>query len=139
MLMKTRQIDFHAVDINQREIDARLVNWARWVKPGRQNWVSPMFQQYRSKAWQWERPEVKDPINTLDAMLMEKMVGALPDKHRTAIRWAYVVRCTPAVIMRHMAVSGEDLMGYLQDGRTMLKNRLHRGQTPINIPSLARP
>jgi DNA-directed RNA polymerase specialized sigma24 family protein len=127
MLMKTRQIDFHAVDANHWEIDARLVNWARWVKPGRQSWVSPMFAQYRSKAWQWERPEVKDPINTLDAMLMEKMVGALPDKHRTAIRWAYVVRCTPAIVFRFMGVNADGLMEYLHDARQMLKNRLHRG------------
>ena len=126
MLMKTRQIDFHAVAPGQYAIDARLVNWARWVKPGRQSWVSPMFAQYRSKAWQWERPEIKDPINTLDAMLIEKLVGALPDKNRTAVRWAYVVRCTPAVVMRHMGVDGESLLAYLNDGRAMLKNRLQR-------------
>ena len=124
MLMKTRMVDFHAVEVAHYAIDARLSNWARWVKPGRQNWVSPMFAQYRSKAWQWERPEVKDPINTLDAMEIEKAVGALPDKHRTAIRWAYVIRCTPAIVFRAIGVNAEGLAEYIHDGRQMLKNRL---------------
>ncbi len=124
MLMKTKMVDFHAVDPKHHAIDARLINWARWVKPGRQNWVSPMFAQYRSKAWQWERPEVKDPLNTLDAMEIERAVGALPDKHRTAIRWAYVIRCTPSVIFRALGVNADELSRYLHDGRQMLQNNL---------------
>lgn len=122
MLMRTNTIDFHTVEQHQRAIDLRLVNWARWVRPGRQNWVSPMFAQYRSKAWQWERPTIADPLDTLDAMRLEKAVGMLPDKHRAAVRWAYVVQCGPSAPMRALGLSREGLMQYLRDGRQMLIN-----------------
>lgn len=123
MLMKTNTIDFHHVEQHQLGIDARLNNWARWVKPGRQSWINPMFAQYRSKAWQWHRPEIHDPLDTLDAMKIEKAVSALPDKHRAAVRWAYVIRCSPAVVFRALGVNRDGLMLYLRDGRQMLINR----------------
>ena len=120
MLMKTHTIDFHTVEQHQRAIDLRLVNWARWVRPGRQNWVSPMFAQYRSKAWQWERPQIADPLDILDAMKLEKAVGALPDKHRTAVRWAYVIKNEPWRVQKRLGLTVDGLMQYLRDGRQML-------------------
>lgn len=124
MLMPVKQVDFHVIENHQRAMDARLLNWARWVKPGRQSWISPMFAMYRSKSWQWERPEVKDPIDTLDAMALEKAVSALPQKHREAVRWAYVIKCTPAPVCRKIGANYDGLLVYLRDGRQMLINRL---------------
>ena len=116
--------DLHQVDKEHHAIDARLKNWARWLQPSKQNWVSPMFAQYRSKAWQWARPEVKDVLDTLDAMKLEKAVCALPDKHKVAVRWAYVLKCTPIHVCRTLGVNTQGLYDSLIDGRTMLINRL---------------
>ena len=122
MLMPVK-IDFHQVEAKHSDIHAELENWARWVKPTMQTWISPMFKQYRSKAWQWHAPEHKDVIRSLDAMKMEKAVYHLPEKNRAAVRWAYVYRCTPSVPMRSLGVSNDGLMMLLRDGRQMLKNR----------------
>ena len=123
MLMKTRLIDFHEVEEHQWAIDQKLRNWARWLKPGRQSWMSPMFAQYRSKAWQWERPAVADPINILEAADMEKAVSALPDKHKHAIRWAYYFQSSPSIAFRVLGVNRDGLMLLIRDGRQMLINR----------------
>lgn len=121
--MKTRLIDLDAVEEHQWAVDLKLRNWARWLKPGKQSWISPMFAQYRCKGWQWERPAIADPINILDAVDMEKAVHALPDKHRHAIRWAYVFKSSPAIVFRVLGVNQSSLMLLIRDGRQMLINR----------------
>jgi len=123
MLMATK-IDFHHVEPKHSGIHADLENWARWVKPARQSWISPMFQLYRSKAWQWHAPEHRAVVRSLDAMEMEKAVSRLPERNRAAIRWAYVIRCSPSGPMRALGVSNDGLMLLLRDGRQMLVNRL---------------
>lgn len=128
MLMPVKRVNLvnlHAVESHQRAIDARLANWARWVRPSRQSWICPMFRQYRSKAWQWERPPVKDPIDTLDAMIMEKAVCALPEKHRQSIQWAYYAPFIPvARVLRYLGVNDEALFVLICDSRQILINRL---------------
>lgn len=122
--MKRDYIDFHMVKDDHQAIHARLLNWARWVAPRAPSWISPMFRQYRSHAWQWHTPEVREVTDTLDAQQIEKEVSKLPDAHREAIRWAYVVCCPPIHAQRALGLTKDGLFRHVQDARTMLKNRL---------------
>ena len=117
-------IDFHMVRDEHLAIHARLEAWARWVKVRPSGWqVAPMFRQYRSKSWQWEMPQIQSPPNMLEAVATEKAVAQLPEKHRDAIRWAYVWCGNPMGMARRLAVSREGLLELIAQGRTMLKNR----------------
>lgn len=126
MYTSMTKIDFHHVEDNHLAIHARLENWARWVKPGRQSWINPMFAQYRSKAWQWHTPEINVPLDTLDAIFIEKAVSALPETHRATVRWAYVIRSGPSTACRKIGTSMDGLMLYLRDGRQILIDQTAR-------------
>jgi hypothetical protein len=79
--MKRDAIDFFLVDDRHAAIHARLEEWARWVRVRPRGWMTtPMFRQYRSHAWQWERPEIRTPIDTNRAVSVEKEVATLPEK-----------------------------------------------------------
>jgi hypothetical protein len=121
MIEKKTYIDFHKILPEHHAIDARLTNWARWVKPGSQSWVAPMWSQYRSTR-QWEPPIIKDALDTLDAIKIERAVCNLPQNNRDVIRWCYVLRCSPVVFMRKVMLSKQDLIDCLHDGRKMLTN-----------------
>lgn len=117
-------VDFFAVRDDHAAIHQRLEQWARWVRPRPHGWqTTPMFRQYRSKSWQWERPEPKAAVNTLDAMAMERAVSGLPYKQRDAVRWCYVFGGAPLVMARHLGVSRQGLMDLVTAGRVMLLNR----------------
>lgn len=118
-------VDYNRVPDHQKAIHERLENWARWVRPRAHGWqTAPMFRMYQSKARQWEAPVIQNPVNTLDAMKLEKAVAALPEKHRDAIRWGYVDRSNPIGMAKKLAVSKQGLADLVDSGRTMLKNRL---------------
>jgi DNA-directed RNA polymerase specialized sigma24 family protein len=82
-----------------------------------------MFRQYRSKAWQWETPVLKEEMNVLEAVEMEKAVSQLPEKHREAIRFCYVWCNGPQATARRLGVTKQGLLELIQTGRAMLKNR----------------
>lgn len=126
MLMRTKDIiDYSRVDEGHAAIHARLDNWRRWVAVRPHGWqVAPMFRMYQSKARQWEAPTLQNPVDTLDAVIIEKAVAALPDKHRDAIRWSYVHAGNPAAMAKRLAVSKQGLADLVDAGRTMLKNRI---------------
>lgn len=113
-------IDFSHVEEHQHHIHTRLINWARWVTPRTGSAVSPMFRGYRSHAWQWHTPEIRETCDILDAQAIEKIVAGLPEKHRYTLRWAYVVRCTPAPCARALGLSYEGLYRHLCDARQMV-------------------
>jgi DNA-directed RNA polymerase specialized sigma24 family protein len=122
--MKRDDIDFHLVADQHLAIHALLENWARWVRVRPHGWqVSPMFRQYRSHAWQWERPAIADQTNVMEAVEMEKTISGLPEKHRAAIRWCYVFAGHPARMARELGVSKQGLCDLIAAGRTMLQNR----------------
>jgi hypothetical protein len=83
-----------------------------------------MFRMYQSKSRQWHAPDIQEPIDTLDAVLLEKAVSALPVKHRDAIRWSYVHCGNPVAMARTLAVSKQGLADLVDAGRTMLANRI---------------
>jgi hypothetical protein len=117
-------IDFHLVQDGHLAIHARLEAWARWVRVRPVGWqMAPMFRQYRSKSWQWERPVLQSAVNVPEAVAMEKAVSLLPNKHREAIRWAYVWCSGPVSMARQIGVSKQGLMELIGQGRTILVNR----------------
>ena len=121
----TETVDYSHVQAHHEAIHARLENWRRWVIVRHHGWqTAPMFRMYQSKARQWESPVIQNPVDTLDAVLMEKAVSALPEKHRDAIRWWYVHAGNPVAMARALAVSKQGLADLVDAGRTMLKNRL---------------
>ena len=126
MLMRTREIvDFNHVATEHEAIHARLENWRRWVTVRHHGWATaPMFRMYQSKARQWHAPVIQTPVDTLDAVLVEKAVAALPEKHRAAVRWNYVHCKDPVAMARTLAVSKQGLADLVDAGRTMLQNRI---------------
>lgn len=126
MLMRVQEIvDYNHVQAHHEAIHERLMNWARWVRVRPNGWAThPMFRMYQSKARQWEAPVIQNPVDTLDAVQVEKAVSALPVKHREAIRWSYVHCRDPLGMARTLAVTKQGLADLVNDGRTMLKNKL---------------
>ena len=118
-------VDYSHVKPEHEAVHERLSNWARWVRVRPQGWqTAPMFRLYQSKARQWEAPVIQNPVDTLDAVVVEKAVSALPEKHRAAVRWSYVHSGNPVAMARALAVSKQGLADLVDSGRTMLKNRL---------------
>ena len=125
MRVQDTTVDYNHVPERHTAIHARLENWRRWVTVRPNGWqVAPMFRLYQSKSRQWEAPVIQNQVDTLDAVLMEKAVSALPEKHRAAIRWSYVHAGNPVAMARALAVSKQGLADLVDSGRTMLKNRL---------------
>jgi DNA-directed RNA polymerase specialized sigma24 family protein len=122
--MQRDAIDFHLVADAHLGIHARLENWARWVRVRPHGWqVAPMFKQYRSNWRQWHEPILRASINVPEAVEMEKAVSLLPEKHREAIRWCYVLAGSPGLIARSLGVSKQGLSDLIHAGRLMLINR----------------
>jgi DNA-directed RNA polymerase specialized sigma24 family protein len=123
-MMRDDHIDFFVVQDGHLSVHRRLEAWASWVRVRPHGWqVAPMFRQYRSKAFQWHVPELREPLNIPEAVEMEKAVSQLPEKHREAIRWVYVFGGGPLVMARKLAVTKRGLMDLVHGGRAMLKNR----------------
>lgn len=124
--MKRDQIDFSRVPARHDEINRRLEDWAQWVRYHPQAWKTPsIWSNYRSHAWQWEMPVLRVQLNTLECHEIERAVCLLPDKHRSALRWAYVWPYIPdRAVRRELAVTRDALAQLISDGRDMLKNRL---------------
>lgn len=121
---KPGSVDFHFIEEKHRHIDAMLRNWADWVTPRTPSWISPMFRMARSNTRQWHAPEIRETCDVLGAMLMEKAISALPEPHRTAIRWNYVIRSSPTSACKKLGLSHGGLYAAVRDGRQMLNNRL---------------
>jgi DNA-directed RNA polymerase specialized sigma24 family protein len=117
-------VDYFFVRDEHLAIHGRLEEWARWVRVRPHGWqVAPMFRQYRSKAFQWHSPEIRPMTNIPQALEIEKAVSLLPEKHRTAIRFAYVWCGSPVKLCRDLGVSKAGLLDLIHGARTMLKNR----------------
>lgn len=126
MKKRTKEtVDYCYVALEHEIIHARLENWARWVTVRHHGWATaPMFRMYQSKARQWHAPVIQTPVDTLDAVLVEKAVAALPEKHRAAVRWSYVHAGNPVAMARTLGVSKQGLADLVDAGRTMLQNIL---------------
>lgn len=119
--------DFSHIPARHEAIDARLQEWSRWVKvTPRMLPQQPMFRYAKSNARQWEiDPPIHIEINTIAAHEVEKAVAALPDKHRTAVRWSYVWPYVPVhIVRRELGLTKDALCQMIEDSRDMLRNVL---------------
>lgn len=119
----TTNPDFQYIPPEQKAIDERLDNWARYVQVKQPSWISPIWKLGKSNGRQWHEPEYRPMCDTLDGMVMEKAVYHLPSLHRAAIRWAYVYKHHPAKFCHQHGISKQSLGQLIEDGRRMLMNR----------------
>lgn len=120
--MKRDSVDFFEVKPRHEAVDRRLHNWGLWVHGSRRSFVQPMFRYYRSDDV-WEPPQIKPVVDQSDAIKMEKAVIALPELHRHATQWCYVIKCTPIKACREYAVTPARLGELVHEARAMLVNR----------------
>ena len=121
-------VDFSRIETAHDAIDARLRNWARYVRDHPNMWpVQPMFRQAKTPR-QWDiSPHIRQEVDKLDGLLLEKTIRHLPECNRDALRWSYVYgSISLSKITRYMGVSGADLCKAVRDGRHMLANRLRK-------------
>lgn len=124
MLMQTKNyVDFSVVEPKHAAIDGRLINWARWSHHRTGSPVSPMFRLYRSTEVHAGHDAPANPVDAMDAQLIQKAVSRLPTDHRLAISWAYIKRNNPGNTARALGLSMAGLAQMVRDGRQMLCNR----------------
>ena len=117
-------VDFCYVPQHQEAMHARLGNWARWVRVRPHGWAThPMFRNAKTPRSFDIDPHISTALDTLDALLIERTVSKLPEKHRDALRWHYVRKADPAGMARRLGVSLAGLLELVCDGRTMTQNR----------------
>lgn len=117
-----RDLDFHHVRAEHAEIHERLLNWAKWCRGhSTRGQVLAMFRAYRHG---YEEPAPSGSVDTLDGHKMEKLVIALPEKHRTVLQWAYVKPYIPVhKVRKALGLTTDGLYDLMHDARTMLRNR----------------
>lgn len=124
MLMKTKQIDFHAVEQHQREIDARLRNWGIWCNGSTAPMTSPMFRMTPPPPRvRGEIAYMANSVDRMDAAKLAKAVAALPGPHRAALNWCYVKPVSPKRACQAIGTTMDGLAMFVRDGRQMLINR----------------
>ena len=117
-------VDFCYVPQHQEAMHARLGNWARWVRVRPHGCQThPMWRHsVTPRGWDID-PHISTALDTLDALLIERTVSQLPEKHRDALRWHYVRKADPAGMARRLGVSLAGLLELVCDGRAMVANR----------------
>lgn len=118
MLMRV-YIDFNQVPPEHTEIDRRLRNWARWLRPGEAPAVAPGFELYRSpaRARGAEHTWATDVPDGGDAVRINSLVMTLPTDRRAALTWAYCKPVNPGRAARDLGVTLEVLAWLLRDAR----------------------
>jgi hypothetical protein len=119
-------VDFFLVPDNQLEMHARLLNWARFIRPSWSPQQHPMWNKSISgRRGSSGGVDPMDGTDTGDGMKLEREVAKLPESHREAVRWYYVnVRGeTLMAARRRMGVTVEGMVRLVNDGRLMLRNR----------------
>ena len=127
--MKREAIDFHLVPERHDAIHMRLINWARWCRGPEGSDVSPMFRLYRAtdanqgEGLRYGLRATADPVDSRDAIKVQRAVGFLPEPHRRALQWFYTKPVSPAKACREMGTTAAALALYVHDARCMLINR----------------
>lgn len=125
--MKRDFVDVFHVERHHEAIHARLLNWAAWVSVRPHYATSPMFQALgvRSNSRQWHAPDIRDTVDTLDALKLEKTMRHLPEKNRAALQWHYLYPfILPWRACRFLGVSQEGLRKLVVNARQMVDNNL---------------
>lgn len=119
--MRTNTVDFHIVDPHQRDIDRRLVNWARWCNGTSAPDTSPMFRMMPpSPRVRGEPARSGGSVDGMDAVKVAKSVAALPHDQRAALNWYYVKPTSPRKMCQALGCSMAGLQQLVRDGRQML-------------------
>ena len=119
-------VDFCYVPPEQEQMHERMGNWARWVRVRPHGWQTHAMWRNAKTPRQWDvEPNISTATDLLDALLIERTVAKLPEKHRDALRWHYVLRADPAGTARRLEVSRAGLMELVCDGRAMVGNRVN--------------
>lgn len=138
--MNRDETDFFIVLPQHLDIHDRLRNWARYIAAnGYKKNCAPMFQHYRSSEV-WAETQAFNPVDRIDGHRLEKAIGALPDKHKYAVRWVYVYSCGgdgrapvwPKTAQRSLGVNREGLVYLINAARSMLRNTTGSVQNPQN-------
>lgn len=119
-------VDFAYVPHSQLDIHDRLINWAKWARGSSFRNVHPMFRQYRNDYW--EAAPTPSPADTIDALAIQKTMKDIPEKHRMAVQWFYIVRSNPQRMCRELGVTKAALAELVIDGRAMVRNRLRANE-----------
>jgi hypothetical protein len=122
--MKRDDVDLFLVPDRQVPTHIRLENWAMWVRPYYPAGICPMFRMAKSNSRQWHVPELRPTCDTKDAMLVEKTIRKLPEKHLAVIRWYYVTRTPELRIRKALGLTKQDLNAMVIDARQMVGNLL---------------
>ena len=120
--MKRDSVDFHQVPERQWPVDARLRNWARWCRGSGHRAVHPMFRGYKSSDVH-SGITVSDPVDSKEAIRLQKVFVTLPELHRHALQWHYVYPVNPRRMAQELGLTLEGLGQAVIDARDMLKNR----------------
>lgn len=126
--IESPKVDFAPVPPSQWAMHDRLENWAKWCygRTARDSDTSPMFTLHRSDAWEDREYGAATvvPINKFDAADIAEGVAVLPEKHRKAIQWRYLMDCkNPKGKAQELAVSLQGLADLVRDARQILINR----------------
>lgn len=86
-----------------------------------------MFRLYRPDEFGEDRGGIDTdrppPIDTADAVVIEKAVCKLPDSHKLATVWFYRIRVQPVRACKALGVSRGGLAELIRGAREMLVNR----------------
>ena len=122
MAVKRDYIDFHAVAERHEVIHARLQNWARslYSPPGQK--TAAGFDGYQSPAQVRAEIEASVPVDQQDARKIARGVTELPERHRKAVQWSYVLRSSVSAGRRYVVATELELERLIVDSRDMLRN-----------------
>jgi hypothetical protein len=116
-------IDFHAVAPRHEEIHGRLQNWARSLYSSPASKTAPGFHGYQSPPSVRREREAGIRVDQADARKIGKGVAMLPEKHRKAVQWSYVLRSSVLAGRKYLGVTAQELDRLVVDARDMLCNR----------------
>ena len=119
--MSRNPVDFSYIKPEHRQIDGRLHNWARWVRPDNMQYSSPMFARHKSSE-RWETI-CRNPPDLLDAQDVEHLVAGLKKKPRAAIRWWYVFGTPSWRVAKAQGLTQCELADLVHVGREMLRSK----------------
>lgn len=123
-----KYVDFHVIDPLHSKVHERLLNWARWVKVRPElGWKMAPFWRLIKKERVGEELIIRETCDILDAEMVEKIVRALPEPNRTAIRWWYVKADSPKKAARALGLSLSGLSDIISQTRSLLSRSLRDG------------
>lgn len=119
-------VDFHQIPPEHRGVDARLANWARWCRGGAPGLgAAPMWRLYRpTRQWAPSPTYGLGGPDVRDALLVQRALGAVPERGRLALGWFYVRRNNPRRAALELGESLEGLARLVHAARDSLLARL---------------